>query len=61
MKSDALRAASVPETVHVRDIHSLTGHGPEILTLITGPAELLDFHLDPTANLAQALGIRQMT
>ncbi len=39
----------------------MTGHGPGILTLITGPAELLDFHLDPTANLAQALGIREAT
>jgi hypothetical protein len=38
----------------------MTGHGPGILTLITGPAELLDFHLDPTANLAQALDIREM-
>lgn len=39
----------------------MTGHGPGILTLITGPAELLDFHLDPSANLAQALGVREMT
>lgn len=39
----------------------MTGHGPGILTLITGPAALLDFHLDPTANLAQALGVREMT
>ena len=38
----------------------MTGHGPGILTLITGPAELLGFHLDPTANLAQALDIREM-
>ena len=36
----------------------MTGHGPGILTLITGPAELLDFHLEPTANLADALDIR---
>jgi hypothetical protein len=38
----------------------MTGHGPGILTLITGPAELLDFHLEHTANLAQALGIREV-
>ena len=38
----------------------MTGHGPGILTLMTGPAELLDFHLDPAANLAQALGIREV-
>ncbi len=36
----------------------MTGHGPGILTLITGPEELLDFHVDPEANLAHALGIR---
>ena len=38
----------------------MTGHGPGILTLITGPAELLDFHLDAKANLAQALELREM-
>ncbi|MDA0330184.1 MAG: DUF4438 domain-containing protein [Gemmatimonadetes bacterium] len=36
----------------------MTGHGPGILTLITGPADLLDFHIDPAANIAQTLGIR---
>ncbi|MHC4925102.1 MAG: DUF4438 family protein, partial [Planctomycetota bacterium] len=36
----------------------MTGHGPGILTLVAGPAELLDFHLDPGANIAYALGIR---
>lgn len=35
----------------------MTGHGPGILTLITGPAGLLDFHLDPHANIAHTLGI----
>ena len=38
----------------------MTGHGPGILTLITGPADLLDFHIDPTANIAHTLGIRGM-
>ncbi len=38
----------------------MTGHGPGILTLIAGPAELLDFHLEPAANLAKALGIREV-
>ena len=38
----------------------MTGHGPGILTLITGPGNLLDFHLDPTANLAHSLGIRDL-
>jgi hypothetical protein len=38
----------------------MTGHGPGILTLMTGPAELLDFHLDPDANIAHTLGIRNM-
>ena len=36
----------------------MTGHGPGILTLITGPADLLDFHIDPAANIAHSLGIR---
>jgi len=36
----------------------MTGHGPGILTLITGPADQLDFHIDPTANIAETLGIR---
>ena len=38
----------------------MTGHGPGILTLMTGPPELLDFHIDPTANIAHTLGIRGM-
>ena len=36
----------------------MTGHGPGILTLITGPAGALDFPLDPAANIAHTLGIR---
>jgi hypothetical protein len=36
----------------------MTGHGPGILTLITGPADRLDFTIDPTANIASSLGIR---
>jgi len=36
----------------------MTGHGPGILTLMTGPPELLDFHLDSDANIANTLGIR---
>ena len=36
----------------------MTGHGPGILTLITGPADLLDFHVAPDANIARSLGIR---
>lgn len=36
----------------------MTGHGPGILTLVTGPAELLDFEIDPDANIAHSLGIR---
>jgi hypothetical protein len=30
----------------------MTGHGPGILTLITGPAEKLGFAIDPAANIA---------
>ncbi|MEM7417577.1 MAG: DUF4438 domain-containing protein [Gemmatimonadota bacterium] len=37
----------------------MTGHGPGILTLITGPAHALDFHIDPAANIAHTLGIRE--
>ena len=36
----------------------MTGHGPGILTLMTGPSDLLDFEIDSTANIAQNLGIR---
>ena len=36
----------------------MTGHGPGILTLVTGPDDLLDFRIDPTANIAHTLGIR---
>ena len=35
----------------------MTGHGPGILTLITGPADRLGFVLDPQANIAQRLSI----
>ncbi len=38
----------------------MTGHGPGILTLVTGPAEVLDFHIDPDANIARTLGIREV-
>jgi hypothetical protein len=36
----------------------MTGHGPGILTLITGPADLLDFHIEPETNISHSLGIR---
>lgn len=36
----------------------MTGHGPGILTLMTGPADLLEFDVDPAANIAHTLGIR---
>jgi len=36
----------------------MTGHGPGILTLITGPSDHFDFHIDPSANIAETLGIR---
>ena len=39
----------------------MTGHGPGILTLITGPADLLDFHIEPETNIAHSLGIRGST
>lgn len=38
----------------------MTGHGPGILTLITGPADQLDFVLAPGANIAALLGIRSL-
>lgn len=38
----------------------LTGHGPGILTLITGPEEALGFRLDPAANIATSLAIRSL-
>jgi hypothetical protein len=36
----------------------LTGHGPGILTLITGPDDALGFTIDPAANIAATLAIR---
>lgn len=36
----------------------MTGHGPGILTLVTGPADVLDFDVDGSANIAHSLGIR---
>ena len=36
----------------------MTGHGPGILTLITGPAETLGFTVEPGANIATSLNIR---
>jgi hypothetical protein len=39
----------------------LTGHGPGILTLITGPEDALGFSLDPAANIATTLAIRKTT
>ena len=39
----------------------MTGHGPGILTLITGPADRLDFVLDPAANIASLLGLRSLS
>ncbi|WP_306117631.1 MULTISPECIES: DUF4438 domain-containing protein [unclassified Roseitalea] len=35
----------------------MTGHGPGILTLITGPAEKLNFDIDADANIAKTLNI----
>lgn len=37
----------------------LAGHGPGILTLITGPEDALGFTIDPTANIATTLAIRK--
>ena len=37
----------------------LTGHGPGILTLITGPEHALGFTIDPAANIATSLAIRK--
>lgn len=37
----------------------MTGHGPGILTLITGPADTLGFTVEPGANIARALNIRE--
>lgn len=37
----------------------LTGHGPGILTLITGPEDALGFTIDPAANISTTLAIRK--
>lgn len=39
----------------------MTGHGPGILTLIAGPADQLDFVVDPAANIATLLRIRSLS
>jgi hypothetical protein len=39
----------------------MTGHGPGILTLITGPSDQLDVALDGGANIASLLGIRSLS
>jgi hypothetical protein len=36
----------------------MTGHGPGILTLVTGPSDQLDFRIERSANIAESLGIR---
>ena len=38
----------------------MTGHGPGILTLITGPSDQLGFVIDAGANLAVLLGLRSL-
>lgn len=38
----------------------MTGHGPGILTLVTGPSDQLAFTIDRAANLASLLGIRSL-
>lgn len=38
----------------------MTGHGPGILTLVTGPSDVLGFSLDRGANLAALLGLRSL-
>jgi hypothetical protein len=38
----------------------MTGHGPGILTLITGPSDVLGFSIDRGANLAALLGLRSL-
>ncbi|WP_241963318.1 DUF4438 domain-containing protein [Paracoccus suum] len=38
----------------------MTGHGPGILTLITGPADKLGFSVEPGANIARTLNIRSL-
>jgi hypothetical protein len=55
------RDGSVAVCICIHGDSVMTGHGPGILTLMTGPAELLDFHLDPDANIAYTLGIRGQT
>lgn len=39
----------------------MTGHGPGILTLVTGPSDVLGFTIDRGANLASLLGLRSLS
>jgi hypothetical protein len=52
------RAGRVAICLCIHGDSVMTGHGPGILTLMTGPADTLDFDIDPTANIAHSLGIR---
>lgn len=57
----SFRAGWVAVCLCIHGDSVMTGHGPGILTLITGPEDKLDFDIDSDANIAHSLGIRGST
>ncbi len=53
------RAGRVTIGVIVHGDSTVSGHGPGVTPLLTGPAELLRPQLDPQANLAEIFGVRR--
>jgi len=53
------RAGRTTVGVIVHGDSTVSGHGPGVTPLLTGPAELLRLVHEPNANLAAAFGIRQ--
>ncbi|MDE3003746.1 MAG: DUF4438 domain-containing protein [Gemmatimonadota bacterium] len=52
------RAGWVAICICIHGDSVMTGHGPGIMTLMTGPADRLTFAIDSSANIAHTLGIR---
>lgn len=56
----AYRQGSITIGVVVHGDSTVSGHGPGVLTLLTGPAAFLQPQRDPQANLAAILSLRQL-
>ncbi|MCF8205104.1 MAG: DUF4438 domain-containing protein [Methylotenera sp.] len=58
-RGPVMREGRVTIGVIVHGDSTVSGHGPGVTPLLTGPAELLRPRHDPNANLAAVLGVRQ--